>query len=117
MTVFVSQQPVPNRYNWMPDLGAATKYGKLHFIFQGEEQPHSSPQASLIKTVKTLQNFDPNEDYLLWPNTGDPVAMWCAIIALTRRDFDHIRFLLWHRPRGNRSGYYDPLEFNLTQGD
>jgi len=115
MTVYVSQQPTPNRHSWVPNLEPATKYGSLKFIFQGDDHPYMWPQRSLDHAVKILQNFDPECDHLMWPNTGDPTAMWCAIIALAHMGFERISFLYWNKPRENRQGYYAPIEFNLKE--
>ncbi len=115
MTVYVSQQPTPNRHNWTPDLEPATKYGKLKFIFQGDAQPYMRPQLSLDHALNALRNFDPAQDHLLWPNTGDVTAMWCAILALSILGLDRISFLYWYKPRENRRGYYAPIEFLLKE--
>lgn len=115
MTVYVSQQPIPNRHNWTPNLEPATKYGQLKFIFQGDSQPYQTPQKSLFHAFKALRGFDPERDYLLWPNTGDPTAMWCAVIALGILSMPKINFLYWNKPRGNAIGYYAPIEFDLRE--
>ncbi len=117
MTVYVSQQPIPNRHNWTPNLEPATKYGALKFIFQGESQPYLKPQSALLHAMEILANFNQEQDYLLWPNTGDPTAMWCAILALTQLEFTRISFLYWNKPRGNKQGYYAPMEFNLKESN
>lgn len=115
MSVYVSQQPVPNRHQWVPNLEPATKYGALKFIFQGEDQPYMKPQKSLAQAKEILKDFDSDQDYLLWPNTGDPAAMWCAILALTSIGVEVIPFLYWNNPRGNKVGYYAPMQINLKE--
>ena len=115
MTVYVSQQPILNRHNWMPNLEPATKYGQLKYIFQGDAQPYQTPQRSLAHAIDILQDFKPKQDHLLWPNTGDPTAMWCAILAFQVLGIDCVSFLYWNKPRGNSQGYYAPIEFNLKE--
>jgi len=115
MTVYVSQEPTPNRHDWVPNLEPATKYGALRFIFNGDEQPYMFPKRSLAHAVDILRGFDQKTDHLLWPNTGDPTAMWCAILALNVLGFKRISFLYWNKPRGNRQGYYAPIEFDLKE--
>ena len=115
MTVYVTQQPMPNKLNWVPDLSPAAPYGKLVFVFAGDEAPFTAPNKSMTKAQDVLAHFNSKEDYLLWPNTGDPAAQWICIMALASMGVEEITFLYWSRVRhddGTRSrskGNYVPV--------
>lgn len=115
MAVYVSQQPVPNKHQWVPDLSSATQYGPLNFVFSGGEQPYMYPQRSLDHAADTLRNFDPDIDFLLCPNVGDPASIWVCILALTIRQINRVKFLYWMKPHRGQPGYYSPIEFSLKE--
>ena len=93
MTVFVIQQPVPNRHNWVPDLTPATEFGILKFIFNGGDNVYALPGPMMKKAQSILKDFDPEYDYLLWPNSGDPAALWTVCFSLVLMDFKKVRML------------------------
>ena len=118
MTVYVIQQPVPNQHNWTPDLTPATDFGPLKYIFDGGENVYALPGPMMKKAQNVLKDFDPEHDYILWPNTGDPAALWTTCFALAQMGFQKVSFLYWNRKRvsGQRdysSGFYAPITYDL----
>jgi len=116
--VFISQQPRPNKNNWMPNLSPAMAFGRFIFVFGGDEQPWCTPDNSMEHAQQLLKDFDPEEDYVLWPNSGDPMAIWIIVAALARFPINKIRFLYWERKleHGERSkveGFYSPITLHL----
>ena len=118
--VFITQRPRPNKNGWTPDFTPATKYGALHFIFESEDQPWRTPAQAMAHAEQVLRDFNPSHDYILWPQTGDPAAMWATLISLVmNEDITSIRFLYWERERsgdGTRTqgrGFYTPVTFTL----
>jgi hypothetical protein len=114
MSVYVTQQPKPNRHNWVPNLEPATQYGALHFIFGAESQPYCHPRSSMLTAKKALANFDPEKDYVLCPNSGDPAALWCVLLALGSAGIDQVQMLYWNKPNNNFKGYYVPITFPIN---
>lgn len=116
--VYVMQQPTPKN-GWTPDLGPATQYGRLAFVFDAEDRPHGSPVAALKKARTRLAEFDGERDYLLWPNFGDMASMWVVIALLTHGGWKKLRYLYWKRHGKSivqdsaPEGYYFPVEINL----
>lgn len=121
-TVYITQQPVKNRRNWVPNLEPATHYGKLQYIFSGDDKPFQNPRTSILHASRYLASFDWQNDFLLWPNTGDPASFMAAILALTELlydDAEYIQFLYWERKRtpeghSSREGFYVPIRFPLN---
>lgn len=115
--VFVTQQPVPNNKNWTPNLEPALKYGAIHFVFGGGEKPHTDPDGALEQAAHELRDFDPDEDYILWPSSGDPAATWAVMMSISRL-VNKVRVLYWERSmrdgiRSPTEGFYTPLTFKL----
>jgi len=114
-TVYVSQRPKANAVGWTPDLTPALKYGKCEFVFEPDEQVSSDPNTMMRVARDRLDAFNPHTDYLLWPNTGDPAAIWACVMVLMGYGFTEIRFLLWDRmvgedgKRNGSKGEYVPL--------
>jgi hypothetical protein len=121
MTVYIVQQPRPNKSGWTPDLSSSAKYGPLEYIFDSSEKVYALPGPSLFKARKILRNFNPEEDYFLWPNVGDPMACIISTIALAERNIDFFRILYWDRKRevsGERKrneGFYIPIKISLKE--
>ena len=122
MTVWVIQQPVPNRQGWMPDFSSAIEYGEIQYIFGANEKVYALPGPSLFKARKLLrERFNSEKDYVLWPNTGDPMACIIACMVLGEMEFDDVKCLYWNRKRdedGNRdskSGFYFPINVSLNE--
>lgn len=120
MTVYVVQQPVPNRKNWVPDLTPANEFGAIEYVFKSDDNVYALPGPMMKKAQKIFKDFDPNNDYLLWPNTGDPAALWTCCFALAILGFDKISILYWNRKRisGQRDyqqGFYVPITYDLKQ--
>lgn len=118
MTVYVIQQPVPNRRNWTPDLTPATEFGAIKYIFSGSDHVYALPDSMMKKAQEALKNFHSENDYLLWPNTGDPAALWTACFALVLLGFEKVDILYWNRKqkdgkRDYNSGFYLPITYQL----
>lgn len=115
--VFITQQPRPNRRGWMPNLDPASEFGNCHFVFNSAERPSLNPDSAIIKAGYQLRSFDCEKDFILWPNTGDPAALWAVIMALcSRTDVHQIQFLYWERKlvnnqRSSTEGWYVPIKF------
>jgi hypothetical protein len=117
-TVFITQQPRPNNAGWTPNLTPAAKFGALEFIFEAEDKPFLNPTKALLRAQKALADFDPERDYILWPNSGDPAGAVSVFLALGSMDIDQVRLLYWDRKleNGQRStteGFYTPITFKL----
>lgn len=120
-TVYVIQQPRPNQVGWMPDLSSATDYGKLEFVFDAHERVYALPGPSRFKATKVLKGFNPEEDYILWPNVGDPAAFAIVMDVIASMDVDLYKMLYWDRKRnqeGKREknmGFYVPVTVNRKE--
>ena len=119
MTVYVTQQPTPNRRNWQPDLSPAAEYGKIKYIFQGGEQPFTNPANAISVARKELRDFNPETDFICWPNSGDPASLYATIMCLVDKGHKEITFLYWNRNRDANGqplpdrGYYAPVKMSL----
>jgi hypothetical protein len=115
--VFVTQQPKPNGKGWMPNLAPAGQFGLLHYVFAPEDVPSASPDAAVLRAYDQLSTFDCEADYVLWPNSGDPIAAWAVMLALARR-VRKIKVLYWERKmengvRSTSDGYYTVKELRF----
>jgi len=121
MTVYVVQQPRPNKKGWTPDLSSASEYGNLFYIFEPNEKVFALPGPSLFKARKILrERFNENEDYILWPSAGDPMAFACLMLALGELNLHEVNFLVWDRKRRGgvrveNAGFYVPTKFKLRE--
>lgn len=118
MTVFVTQQPIPNKHNWTPDLTPAAQYGKLQYVF------NQGPLFNEIKSAQraaeiALKHFDPETDYVCWPCAGDPAALYVIIMTLMKLGHRKINYLYWSRKlnhdgvRVRSSGEYLPIPIEV----
>ena len=119
--VFVTQQPRRNSQGWQPNLSPAAQFGAIHYVFEAGEQPFSNTGWAMVHAAKVLRDFNPEEDYVLWPNTGDPAAAWAVMIVLALRGLSKIKTLYWERKlvgnrRDTRSGFYSPVVYHLLKG-
>lgn len=120
MTVYIAQQPAPRANGWTPDLTSAVEFGKIVYVFNGGESVYALPGPSMKKAQSLLKDFDPENDYFLWPNTGDPAALWTCCFAISALGFSKIRILYWSRKRTNgqrdhNNGYYSPITYDLKR--
>lgn len=122
MTVWIIQQPRPNARNWQPDFSSAEKYGEFRFVYDSHEKVYALPNPSMHKASRLLKEFNYETDYLLWPNIGDPQAMFAFMFGfcLTHLgNIDYVNVLQWNRKReedGTRdpsSGFYVPVRYNF----
>lgn len=116
--VYITQQPVPNRSGWMPNLTSAEKYGALEYVFEPEDYPYLKPKAAMAQAARSLRDFNQFDDYILWPNTGDPAAAWAVMLTLARKGIHQIKTLYYERgmkdgERSNRDGFYSVVTFTL----
>jgi hypothetical protein len=116
--VFITQQPAPNRSGWTPNLTPAAKYGALEFVFASEDKPFLDTTRALVVARAALLDFDPERDFVLWPNTGDPAAAWAVMLVLGNKGIRKVRTLYFERSmtngeRDGRNGFYTPVVFNL----
>lgn len=105
--VYIPQPPPPTRNGWVPDLSSAIEFGRLQYVFDAGEKVYALPGPSMFKARKALRDFNPKEDFILWPNTGDPASLWITLIVAMEHDPEFIRFLYWDRKRttsGERDG-------------
>ena len=118
-TVYVPHEPMPNGRGWTPDLGPATGYGIIKYVFGGSEQAYNNTPLRVDQAQERLADFDPAADYILWPNTGDPATQWIVIMTLLAMGHRNIKFLYWNRERSDSGsviqgkGYYMPVEIDV----
>jgi hypothetical protein len=104
----------------MPNFEPATKYGRLETLFESSDRTFADPSAAKKKVLAKLANFNPETDYLLWANFGDPASLWLTIMVLVARGYTKLKFLYWSRGRApggtmsNDSGFYFPVELDVT---
>lgn len=119
MTVYIPQEPKPNRQNWVPDFSSALQYGEIAFVFESHEKVYAIPAPSLFKARRLLENFNYKEDYILIHTAGDPMAQIVVDMVLRELDPEYINFLYWDRkrePDGTRktgAGFYVPKTLKL----
>lgn len=121
MTVFIAQQPRPNRSGWMPDLSSAAEYGPFEYVFEPSERVYALIGPSMFKARKLFKDFDYEKDYFLWPGVGDPAALVVCTIALRELNVPYIKMLYWDRKRmssGERDpsqGFYVPIKITIQE--
>jgi hypothetical protein len=102
----------------MPNLTPASKFGAMEYVFDAEDKPFLNTARALRTAEKALVDFDPERDFVLWPNTGDPAAAWAVMLVLGRKGIRKVKTLYFERnlvdgERDNRKGFYTPIVFNL----
>jgi hypothetical protein len=117
-TVFITQQPRVNSNGWVPNLGPAAKYGKFVYIYAGEDMPWCNTKSATEQAIATLAKFNPDEDFILYPNSGDPMAVFIIFSVLARMSINKITVLYWERnlvdgKRSRTDGFYSPITLNL----
>ena len=120
MTVFVTQKPIPNNVGWKPDLSPAAEYGAIKFVFNSHERVFAHPQKYTKVARKQLADFNQDEDYICWPNSGDPSTLYIIHMVLWKyHDIDQINYLYWNRKRDDEGniikgkGFYHPLTIEV----
>lgn len=114
--VYFFQQPVPNGKGWVPNLSPALPYGAFHFIFDSADRPYADAGEAQTKLESRLRKFNPDEDYLCWPNAGDMFSVYMVIAYLTRMGIEAVNMLVWQRARndGTKPGHYVPTSLILN---
>ena len=111
--VYVVQAPRKSPGAKVPDLSSAAQYGGFKFVFESEDMVFASPLESVKKAHKILQNYNPEEDYILWPGLSDPAALYAVMIACQRIGITEYSFLYWSRPHNGNPGYYEPKRMEV----
>lgn len=118
MTVYVTQQPAPNKHNWVPDLNPAAQYGPIAYIFP-PGPVFMATAKSMLHAKNALKTFDPNSDFICWPSAGDPAALYIAVMALMSLGHKKVNYLYWSRnlsisgARVKSSGCYLPITVEI----
>jgi hypothetical protein len=99
MTVYVTQQPIPNRHNWIPDLSPAAKYGAIKYVFPSDCQIFQNTIKAVEIARDVLANFNPKEDFICWPTCGDPASLYIILMILGKFGHDNLTYLYWNRER------------------
>lgn len=121
--VYITQEPKPNGAGWAPSMAPAAEYGALHFVFGKNDQPFMNIEESIERAKDELRNFNPDEDFICWPNSGDPAALWTIIMVLVDAGYPDLTFLYWNRHKDESGavlkgkGYYQPLRINVSSGE
>lgn len=120
--VYVVQVPKSTAKGFTPNLQSALQYGPISYVFQGEDQPELLPGPALNKAKNALKDFDPDKDYILWPNIGSPAALVSCLLALNLANLSSVQMLHWNRDivpansggkRSYSTGHYTPVKFEL----
>lgn len=118
-TIFICQKPKPGPSGVTYDVGPATEYGAVKFIFDAYENPSTNPEASINKVRKALENFDVDTDYCVAAG-GDPYGLLLMGFVVNELQLP-IKWLRFERLRTrpapgetsssrSTSGYYIPVE-------
>ena len=116
MTVFIVQKPKPGPQGITYDVTPAEEYGKIKFIFDAYENPSSHAAASIEKVRDALNEFDPENDYIIAAG-GDPYGLF--LVGYVMNEFSYpLRWLRFERVKQRptpgqiqkTSGYYAPVE-------
>ena len=123
MTVYVTQQPTPNRKGWQPDLSPAAQYGAIKYVFDADTPVSSNPNIAQELAVERLLDFNPDTDYICYPNSGDPTSYAMVSGTLAWLGYEQFTVLAWNRdrdaqgnPRRDR-GYYTPVTIHNSQNN
>jgi len=113
--VYISQRPGSNKRGWVPNFSPAIQYGQLSFVFNDDVQVFNLPDKGLVLANEVLKSFRPDVDFLVWPSTGDPIALYSCLFAIMAQGHKEVTFLNWQRDPQNRShGYYEPVTLDMT---
>ncbi len=121
MTVYVAQQPSVNKNGFTPDLSSASEYGELKFVFDASDKVYSIPNPSYQKACRSLKNFNPETDYVLFAPNSDPASWFAVALILGAMNLESVTMLYWNRKRDEhgvrdgKTGFYFPCKFNLKQ--
>ena len=115
-TVYIVTRPTENKFGWTPDLTDAARYGKFSVIFEPEDKPQFNPAAAINTARKVMDGFS-EDDFLLWPGGGDPIAVMIACM-LAAEESEIVNVLRWERNfdeiRDRRKGWYMPVKMNMA---
>ena len=107
MTVYVAQEPHPNR---PIDLSSAENFGPINYVFNFADPVSIEPDESYRKAREILWDFDPDKDFIL-DCGGDQMALGVVVHFLaTEGECDVlIPFLRWDR----REQGYQPSRIGM----
>jgi len=116
-TVYIVTRPTENKFGWTPDLTDASRYGKFSVIFEPEDRPQFSPAAAITTARNAMDGFS-QDDFLLWPGGGDPIAVMIACMVAAEES-EIVNVLRWERnfdegERDRRKGWYMPVKMNMA---
>lgn len=117
--VYISQEPKQNTQGWAPSMAPAAQYGALDYVFEKNEQPFMDTEGAVLKARKKLELFNQDTDFVCWPNSGDPAALWITIMVLCELGVTSITYLYWNRERSDDGtvakgkGYYHPVKVEI----
>ena len=99
------------------DVSPAAVYGQIRFVLSAGDRSCSNPELSLEKLYSALEDFNPNEDFIVWAG-GDPLSAILAGMVLLDLGVTKFRFLRFEKNRNIRpgqqvTGFYSPVEVNL----
>lgn len=125
-TVFIVQRPRPRKTDsWVPSFDTAKEYGRLEFIFEASDHPYGDHEFALRKVAEKLKTFDPDRDYILFTNFGDPACIFFVLQYLGFcRGLSRINYLYWTKGRSQggtagpltpATGYYFPLCIDISR--
>jgi|SRR3990172_11783882 len=116
--VYVPQYPQRSSTGWQPNMASATNYGELHYLFDADEQFIGHMNSCIQKGMRTLKNFKPEEDYVVFPPSS-PIALIIIIMCLVYHGHEEINFLYWDRIKNDQnervSGHYIPVKISLIE--
>lgn len=112
--VYIIQRPRPKQDGWTPDLTPAAQYGAIDFIFEAGDRPGLDVRHAAKIAAERLEYFDPDQDYLLWPNFADFAALHIVTMLLVASGCKMLKFLQFEKRRDGNGSCYIPLEIDLT---
>lgn len=119
-TVYLIAQPTVSRNGSLPKLEPLAEHGDVRVLVPAGDRPAFQPERTLDQIYRRLENFNPNEDFLVWAG-GDTLAALLTGVALIDRNVEKFKWLRYERGRdsdGNRTdegARYVPIEVNLEQ--
>jgi hypothetical protein len=103
------------------DVSPAARYGDIQFVLSPGDRTSSTPELSLRKLVKAMDNFDPDKDFIVWSG-GDPLSAMLTGAVLMELGITRFKFLRFEKNRGrdangSGAGYYVPVDVDLYGDD
>jgi len=116
--VFIVNRPVTkNSSSFTYDVSPAQEFGEVVFLFDSTQRPEPSenPSAARQHILSTLENFDPDDDFIVWAG-GDPLGM-LLVSAHLGAWHNSVKYLKWEKERDLSGrvvgGHYIPLTVKI----